>query len=230
MCVSVKSSPIKPHRQALVDDRDRPLSWEESPAPPSMPRGLTLTVYNELLRLLPASFKRGPAAQWNNHMKQYLQHLSQVSGIMDRRPVFVFGKSSCRMASFAPAHGRIRRTAIITPACLGFYCRRCYPGHDHHRDGRVDASITDTLPAELQCHMAAEHGGRESGRQFFVAGECYNRGLQHFVVKSGGLPCDALASHFFDVIRNKVDGRFKCRAAVSQIQYAGMLRNVHQHR
>ena len=33
---------IEPHRQALVDDLDRPLSWEECPAPPSVPRGLTL--------------------------------------------------------------------------------------------------------------------------------------------------------------------------------------------
>ena len=64
---------------------------------------------------------------------------------------------------------------------LGFYCRCCYPGHGHHNDGRIDKSITDTLPAELQCAL---HIARESGRQYFVAGEWYNRG----VVKSGGLP------------------------------------------
>ena len=63
-----------------------------------------------------------------------------------------------------------------------------------------------------------------------MAGECYNRGLEHFVVRSGGLPCDALASHFFDVIRNKGDGRFKCRTAVSQVQYDGMFINIDELR
>lgn len=53
-----------------------------------------------------------------------------------------------------------------------------------------------------------------------MAGERFSRRSTHFVVKSGGLPCDALASHFYDV------KRFKCRSSVSQIQFAGLFISI----
>ena len=107
---------------------------------------------------------------------------------------------------------------------LGFYCRCCYPGHSHDSDNRVNSSITHQLTPELQCalHVASVWGGRTSNRRYFVAGECFSRQLQHYVVRSGGLPCDAIASHFYDVVRNRTDSRYKCRSSTSQIQYAGL--------
>ena len=65
-------------------------------------------------------------------------------------------------------------------------------------------------------------GGRTASRRYFVAGECFSRQFQHYVVRSGGLPCDAIASHFYDVARNRSDQRYKRRSSTSQIQYAGL--------
>ena len=107
---------------------------------------------------------------------------------------------------------------------LGFYCRCCYPGHSHNSDNRINSDITDQLTPELQCalHVASLHGGRTSGRRYFVAGECFSRQFQHYVVRQGGLPCDSIASHFYDVVRNRSDSRYKCRSSTSQVQFAGL--------
>ena len=107
---------------------------------------------------------------------------------------------------------------------LGFYCRCCYPGHSHDSDNRINSDIIHQLTPELQraLHVASLHGGRTSGRRYFVAGECFSRQFQHYVVRQGGLPCDSIASHFYDVVRNRSDSRYKCRSSTSQVQFAGL--------
>ena len=46
------------------------------------------TILDSLFRLLPSVFKRLPYAQWPNHLRGFLQLLSQTDGIMERQPVF----------------------------------------------------------------------------------------------------------------------------------------------
>ena len=121
-----------------------------------------------------------------------------------------------------PSSWKATRDSDFFPS-PGFYCRCCYPGHTHTSDKRINPDITDQLTPELQCalHVACGFGGRSS-RPYFVAGECFSRQAQHYVVHSGGLPCDAIASHFYDVVRNRSDQRYKCSTSSSQIQYAGL--------
>ena len=96
-----------------------------------------------------------------------------------------------------PSSWKHARESNFFPS-LEFYCRCCYPGHGNFEDNRINSDITGTLTAELQCslHVACGFGGRSASRKCFVAGECFSRQATHHVVKTGGLPCDALASHF----------------------------------
>ena len=122
----------------------------------------------------------------------------------------------------------IRPSTPLSTIVRLFHCKGsfpcCYLGHNHSSDNRVNPDITDQLTPELQCalHVACGFGGRSASRRYFVAGERFSRQAQHYVVRTGGLPCDAIASHFYDVVRNRSDQRYKCRTASSQIQYAGL--------
>ena len=262
-------SMVNKFRRYLIDNIHRPFSWEECEAPEILPRTLVDTTIQELVRLLPLPLRRIPVASWGDHLGDFITTLSHVPQILEKTPVFLWGKLPCHDALFLllkldyPKTDYFQWTpslttytfvhncpgislrgiltdGVIRPSSwkgegqgegnsdffpsLGFYCRRCYPGHSHDTDNRVNPDITLQLTPELQCalHVACMFGGRTASRRYFVAGECFSRQFQHYVVRSGGLPCDAIASHFYDVVRNRSDQRYKCRSSTSQIQYAGL--------
>ena len=252
---------VNKFRSYLIDNIHRPFSWEECEAPEILPRTLVDTTIQEQVRLLPLPLRRIPVASWGDHLGDFITTLSHVPQILEKTPVFLWGKLPCHDALFLllkldypktdyfqwtpsltaytfvhncpgiPLRG-ILTDGVIRPSSwnsdffpsLGFYCRCCYPGHSHDTDNRVNPDITHQLTPELQCalHVACIVGGRTASRRYFVAGECFSRQFQHYVVRSGGLPCDATASHFYDVVRNRSDQRYKCRSSTSQIQYAGL--------
>ena len=261
-------SMVKQFRRFLIDDPHRPCSWEECEAPETLPRPLLDTTLHELVRLLPLPLRRISATSRGDNLGDFLATLSHVPQILEKSPVFLWGKLPCHDALFLllkldyPKTDHFQQISsqtttytfvhncpgvslrgiltdgVIRPSSwkgegddnseyipsLGFYCRCCYPGHSHTSDNRINPDITHRLTPELQCalHVACIHGGRTSGRRYFVAGECFSRQFQHYVVRSGGLVSDALASHFYDVVRNRVDSRYKCRSSTSQVQYAGL--------
>ena len=251
------------YRDDLINHPDRPCSWEECEAPEVLPRTLVDTTTQELARLLPSALRRLPTTSWGEHFGNFMAHVAQVPGIIERNPLFLWGKLPCQNSlvlllkldfpkteyfhwtphqtvyTFVHNCPAVSLQGILTDGIirpwkhardsdffpsLGFYCRCCYPGHSHFEDNRINQEITDRLTPELQCalHVACGFGGRSASRRYFVAGECFSRQAQHYVVKTGGLPCDAIASHFYDVVRNRSDRRYKCRSASSQIQYAGL--------
>ena len=259
-------SMVNEFRRSLIDDTHRPCSWEECEVPEPLPRTLVDTTIHELVRLLPLPLQRLPVDSYCDHLSDFITTLSHIPQILEKTPVFLWGKLPCQNMLFLllkleyPKTGYFQDTqtiytfvhncpsvslrgiltdGIIRPSSwkgdgkshstdffpsLGFYCRRCYPGHSHDSDNRVNPDITHQLTPELQCalHVASQFGGRTTTRRYFVAGECFSRQFQHYVVRQGGLPCDSIASHFYDVVRNRSDQRYKCRSSTSQVQYAGL--------
>ena len=169
-----------------------------------------LPCQSSLLLLLKLDYPKSEYFRWTPHQSVYtfVHNCPPVSlqGILTDGVIRPSSWKHARESNFFPS--------------LGFYCRCCYPGHGQFEDNRINSDITGQVTAELQCslHVACGFGGRSASRKCFVAGECFSRQATHYVVKTGGLPCDALASHFYDVIRNKSDRRYKCRSSVSQIQ------------
>ena len=65
-------------------------------------------------------------------------------------------------------------------------------------------------------------GGRTASRRYFVAGECFSRQFQHYVVRSGDslvMPSPATSMMLRGIGRTQ---RYKRRSSTSQIQYAGL--------
>ena len=205
-------SMVNKFRRSLIEDIHRPCSWEECEAPEPLPRTLVDTTIHELLKL---EYPKTDYFQDTQATYTFVHNCPGVSlrGILTDgiiRPSTWKGDGKSHSTDFFPS--------------LGFYCRCCYPGHSHDSDNRINSDITHQLTPELQCalHVASLHGGRTSGRRYFVAGECFSRQFQHYVVRQGGLPCDSIASHFYDVVRNRSDSRYKCRSSTGQVQYAGL--------
>ena len=51
---------VNKYRKYLIEDSNRPFSWEEREAPEILPRTLVDTTIQELVRLLPPPFRRVP--------------------------------------------------------------------------------------------------------------------------------------------------------------------------
>ena len=93
-------SMVKQFRRFLLDDTHRPCSWEECEAPESLPRTLVDTTLHELVRLLPLPLRRLPAASWGDHLGDFLTTLSHIPQILEKSPVFLWGKLPCHDALF----------------------------------------------------------------------------------------------------------------------------------
>ena len=221
---------VNKFRRALIDDTFRLCSWEECEAPENLPRTLVDTTLHELVRFLPLPFRRIPVTSWGDRLGDFLATLAHVPQILEKTPVFLWGKLPCHDALFlllkldypkteyfqwTPSQTTytfvhncasislrgILTDGVIRPSSwkgegesnseyfpsLGFYCRCCYPGHSHNSDNRINPDITHRLTPELQCalRVACTFGGRTASRRYFVAGECFSRQFQHYVVRSG---------------------------------------------
>ena len=93
-------SMVKKYRKSIIDDNHRPCSWEECEAPENLPRTLVDTTLHELVRLLPLPLRRIPATSWGDHLGDFLTTLAHIPQILEKSPVFLWGKLPCHDALF----------------------------------------------------------------------------------------------------------------------------------
>ena len=86
---------------SIVTISSTPCSWKECEAPEVLPRTLVETTIHELIRLLPVPLRRlDPYTSWSDHFGNCVNHIAHVPGIIERNPVFLWGKLPCRNSIF----------------------------------------------------------------------------------------------------------------------------------
>ena len=88
-------SMVNKYRKYLIEDPNRPFSWEECEAPEVLPRTLVDTTIQELVRLLPPPLRRVPMTAWCDHFGEFLTTLAHIPQILEKTPVFLWGKLPC---------------------------------------------------------------------------------------------------------------------------------------
>ena len=84
---------VDKYRKYLIEDPNRPFSWEECEAPEVLPRTLVDTTIQQLVRLLPAPLRRVPAASWGDHFGEFITTLAHIFLRSLRRRLYFFGEN-----------------------------------------------------------------------------------------------------------------------------------------
>ena len=85
-------SMVDKYRKYLIEDPNRPFSWEECEAPEVLPRTLVDTTIQELVRLLPSPFV---ASLWLLGATTSGNSLPPSPTFLEKTPVFLWGKLPC---------------------------------------------------------------------------------------------------------------------------------------
>ena len=120
------------YRDDLINHPDRPCSWEECEAPEVLPRTLVDTTTQELARLLPSALRRLPTTSWGEHFGNFMAHVAQVPGIIERNPLFLWGNFHVRTLLFYSSSWTFPRRNISTgphtrPSTPSFTIVRLFP-------------------------------------------------------------------------------------------------------
>ena len=116
-------SSVDHYRDDLIDDPSRPCSWEECEAPEVLPRTLVETTIHEIIRRI--------ASSPHLFVGNYINHIAHVPGIIERNPVFLWGKLPCRRSIFLLLQVGLPQIPILpvdpTPDRLHLCSHNCPP-------------------------------------------------------------------------------------------------------